>query len=386
MTHPIFRTGNSVLSTDASGVVAGAVLVAARGQREATMVGGVLNEAYDRLRDRGPEWGEDQLTNHGPMAAEVLVRRGFADEVGRWVDRYAKRLDRLPSASSRITEADWAEALGDGRRLGDWVAYFTGQLAERRWTDVLATWWPRLLPGIVAGTTHGAIRVGHVVRALLAAAETPQSLNELAHGLAFWAARSLPVPPAGDPAGTLTAGEALDGMARIAEQRGRVATRLAQLKGFDAWSASVAALGRVTDPDDVRTRLTDVVDAATLRYLTYGHASPVLLVHMATAPNAVLHILPALPRELWAPSLSAVWRTTSAIFAAYVPVDGLPREAVPAVPTGADAIPEILDRAVAHGDEHVIKFTDTAAEVYARTGHPDALAAAVHIGSLIKAE
>jgi len=44
---------------------------------------------------------------------------------------------------------------------------------------------------------------------------------------------------------------------------------------------------------------------------------------------------------------------------------------------------EVLDRAVAHGDEHVIKFTDTAAEVHARTGQTDALAAALRAGTLI---
>jgi hypothetical protein len=33
----------------------------------------------------------------------------------------------------------------------------------------------------------------------------------------------------------------------------------------------------------------------------------------------------------------------------------------------------VADWAVAHADEHVIKFTDTAAEVYTRTGRPDAL-------------
>ena len=37
---------------------------------------GALAEAYQRFHRTGPEWGEDQLTNHGPMAAEVLVRRG----------------------------------------------------------------------------------------------------------------------------------------------------------------------------------------------------------------------------------------------------------------------------------------------------------------------
>jgi hypothetical protein len=42
------------------------------------------------------------------------------------------------------------------------------------------------------------------------------------------------------------------------------------------------------------------------------------------------------------------------------------------------------DRACAHGDEHVIKFTDTPIEVYARTGDPDALAAAVHATALFE--
>jgi hypothetical protein len=46
-------------------------------------------------------------------------------------------------------------------------------------------------------------------------------------------------------------------------------------------------------------------------------------------------------------------------------------------------VAELLDRAIGHGDEHVIKFSDTAAEVYARTGHADALAAALRAGELI---
>jgi Questin oxidase-like len=345
---------------------------------------GVLIEAYTRLHGSGPEWGEDQLTNHGPMAVEVLVRRGFEDEVDRWVDQYLRRLDSLPTATSPITDANWPQALGEGRRLGDWVRYFRGQLAEQPWREVLATWWPRLLPGIVAGTTHGVIRVGHAVRALLAAAQTPESITELAHGLAFWAARSRPVPTAGEPAGTLSAGEALDRIARVGDQSGTVAARFSQLAETDAWPASVAALRRIADPDDARLRLVDLVDAATVRYLTHGHASPVLLAHTATAPNAVLHILPALPRDLWVGSVSAIWRTTAAIVAAYAPREGLPRTVLPSVATTADALDDTLERAIAHGDEHVIKFTDTATEVYARTGHPDALAAAVHIGSLIE--
>ncbi|MGW5361064.1 questin oxidase family protein [Actinopolymorpha pittospori] len=350
------------------------------------MDGGNLNEAYERFHRTGPEWGENQLTNHGPMAAEVLVRRGHGAQLTGWVDAYARRLDDLPAATNPVTDLNWRTALGQRRRLADWTTYFTHQLDEAPWRDVLATWWPRLLPGIVAGTTHGVIRVGHVVRVLLVGVENPQTLTELAHGLAFWAAWSQPVPPAAAPAGVLDPLGALDALPRIPDQQGNVAARLGQLADVGAWSASVAALRPPADAEDARTRLTDLVTGATLRYLTHGHASPVLLVHTATAPNAVLHTLPALPETLWAPSLTAVWTAIAAVFAAYAPTVPLPASALPAPtnPTGS-AVADVLDRAVDHGDEHVIKFTDTAAEVYTRTGDTRALDAAVHASGLIAA-
>ncbi|MGK5739367.1 questin oxidase family protein [Micromonospora sp. URMC 103] len=347
------------------------------------MPAGVLSEAYARLHRSGPEWGEDQLTNHGPMAVEVMIRRGYAERVDRWVDQYRRRLDDLPGSTDPIGDGDWPEALGDGRRVADWTAYFGRQLAEAPWRDVLATWWPRLLPGVLAGTTHGVIRVGHAVRALLAGAENPETLDELAHGLAFWAARYQALPAAAHPAGRLDAGTALDVLGRIPVQNGRVAERLGQLAALPDWPGAVAALRPAGGPDQVPARLADLVTAATVRYLAQGHASPVLLVHTATAPNAVLHTLPALPRDLWVPSLSAMWTTTAAITAAYAPPVGPPTPRVAGVPEGPDAAAEVVDRAIAHGDEHVIKFTDTAAEVYTRTGNRDALAAALHITTLI---
>ncbi|HEX9338409.1 MAG TPA: hypothetical protein VF892_21105, partial [Pseudonocardiaceae bacterium] len=71
------------------------------------------------------------------------------------------------------------------------------------------------------------------------------------------------------------------------------------------------------------------------------------------------------------------------ILAAYAPAQAVPRGELPVVEPGPDAIAETLDRATAHGDEHVIKFSDTAADVFARTGEPDALAAAVRVSTLI---
>jgi hypothetical protein len=343
-----------------------------------------LHEAYLRMHHAGPEWGEDRLTNHGPMVVETLVRRGHGDRVTMWVDRYLTRLDDLPTGSAPITDTTWREALGDGRRIADWTAYFSRQVAESPWRDVLALWWPRLLPGIVAGATHGVIRVGHAVRALFAddIDSRGPAVAELAHGLAFWAARFQAVPGTAAPAGRLDAATALQGIPALAVQHGTVATRLARLPDTDGWTSGLTALRAPATPDEAQAILADLVAAGTRHYLSHGHASPVLLVHMATAPNAVLHTLPALPQELWAPSLGAIWSAAAALSAAYAPRTGSAPTQLPAL-MDANASASAFNRAAEHGDEHVIKFTDTAVEVYERTGDQTALAAAVQITTLI---
>jgi hypothetical protein len=342
----------------------------------------ILDEAYQRLHTTGPEWGGN-LSNHGPMTAEVLVRRGHEDRVPAWLDAYIGRLDELPAARERITEQNWHEALSDFGRVGDWVEYFGHLVRERPWHEVLATWWPRLLPGIVAGATHGVIRVGHAVRTLTGGDESPQAVAELAHGLGSWAARYLPVPGAGGLTGNLDAAGAIAGVPRIPAQESVLASRFGQLGELDAFPGAVAALRPAADPDDARRRLEDLITAATLKYRTHGHGSPVLLVHTATAPNAVLNTLPVLPRDLWAPSLAAAWAASAAIISTYAPIAGAPREILPEPAQDGDPVAEILDRAAAHGDEHVIKFTDTAAEAFARTADPNLLAAALRVTQLI---
>ncbi|MEU0878264.1 questin oxidase family protein [Lentzea sp. NPDC005914] len=345
----------------------------------------VLDEAYERLHGKGPEFGGDEegnhgLTNHGPMAVEVMVRRGLDLDVHRWLDRYLDRLTELPGTVEAITEHNWRAALGDGRRIGDWTDYFTRQIAEHPWRQVLATWWPRLLPGIVAGSTHGVIRVGHAVRALRAVDEDRVAATELGYGLAFWAARWRPIPGVAAPAGLLPADAALAAVPRLAEQSGFIAHRLDRLAELPGWPASLAALHPATSPDDVPDHLSDLTQAAALGYLAHGPASPVLLVHTATAPNAVRHVLPVLPTSLWVPSFAAVWCASAAITATYAPAHP---QLQPAPTLGSDPATEVLDRAARHGDEHVIKFADTVLDVFEQTGELGVLAAAAHATRLI---
>jgi hypothetical protein len=106
----------------------------------------ILDEAYERLHSTGPEWGGN-LSNHGPMAAEVLVRRGCADQVPGWVDAYISRLDEMPAPTEKVTDQNWRDALGEFRRIADWTEFFGGKMQEKAWREVLVDWWPGCCPG-----------------------------------------------------------------------------------------------------------------------------------------------------------------------------------------------------------------------------------------------
>ncbi|MFF0740929.1 questin oxidase family protein [Streptomyces sp. NPDC004111] len=325
---------------------------------------GTYDEALVRLHGTGPE-RLGRLSNHAPMAVEALAAHGRAGDVHRWLDLYADKLEEFPGSHARVTDDNWQEALGDPRRAADWIAYFERLLAERPWRDVLAEWWPRLLPGIAGGSAHPVIRVGHAVRNLRDDdGRTAPRLTELAHGLGYWAARHHRAPEPAPLPGAVTAAAALGSVPPVDVREGSFPDRLARVARVPVWAAAPAT------PEEARERLTELVRAAVHRYATHGHGEETMLVHASTAPNAVLRVLPALPRSLWVPSLHTAWRVTAAVTAMYAPDEPVayrPRAA------GLTAM-EVFERAAEHGDEHVVKFADTALDV----GDERALSAALY--------
>ena len=314
------------------------------------MTADLLDGTYDRLSVTGPEFGGG-LSNHGPMAAEALLRLGREDAIEPWVTGYLKGLEDAPHASSPISDVDWREALGDIRRIADWEAYLQTQLREGPWQAVLARWWARLLPGIAAGSTHGVIRTGHAVRAL-GDGQTPERVAELARGLAYWAARFTILPGRRLTAGTATMDEAIAAIPLlVGGPSGLITTRLAALDRVDGFGESVA---RLAPPADVPAALDRLTAAFAAAYLRRGHAEPIPYIHGVTAPAAVRLVLPHLPADQWRPSFNAIWHVAAAIQAAYG--DG-PLRALPGGDPGADR-DRLVDRAVATGDEHAIKFTE----------------------------
>src|ERR1700691_6447409 len=106
---------------------------------------GTLDEAYERLHATGPEF-DGFLSNHGPMAAEAMVRHGHSDLVGSWLDGYMRRLEEFPRGLSPIG-SDWQEALGDLRRVADWTAFFRAELGQRPWRGGLKALHTGAIPG-----------------------------------------------------------------------------------------------------------------------------------------------------------------------------------------------------------------------------------------------
>ncbi|WP_232665486.1 hypothetical protein [Pseudonocardia sp. TRM90224] len=193
---------------------------------------------------------------------------------------YTKRLEGEPSPRWAIDDRGWREPLGDPSRLGDWLQFFGSRVHDRPWEDLLAQWWPRLLPGAIASSTHGLIRTGHAVRALREHV-TPQRLDELGQALGYWAARWQPLHGDPAPSGTVGVDEAMERLPVI-EAEGGTRTRLARLAEIPAWSQVISSARPAGSAASVPGALDELVDLAVARYRRWAHGSPVLLVHAAT--------------------------------------------------------------------------------------------------------
>jgi hypothetical protein len=162
----------------------------------------------------------------------------------------------------------------------------------------------------------------------------------------------------------------------VPSQQGGARDRLAQLDSTPGWAQAVASFAAPGSDVDAPATVAHIVDSAVWAYSRYAQGNPTMLVHAATAPNAVALTLPELPREVWTDSAHAAWSASAAVISAYAPVTPYDNHSTGA--TSSDA----LAQALAHGGEHVIKFADTALTAYQRTGDVHALTAitaAVHL-------
>ncbi|MCW2934010.1 MAG: hypothetical protein JWM19_4972 [Actinomycetia bacterium] len=337
----------------------------------------ILDESLARLARTGPEY-RGGLSNHGPMAAEALVRLGRADQVEHWVDSYIQQLDDAPRPSGRITDDTWREALGDHARVADWTDYLASQLADEPWRDVLARWWPRLAPGLAAAATHGIIRTSHAARALNAS-PSPERARELAHALGYWAATYDELPGTPRTSGQQAPAQAVRGLPRQATrpEHGLISAELR--RRLDGDTQLVPAVDALRPPTDVQADLLALGTEFASQFVVYGRTHPIAMLHAVTASVAARSVLPLLPAEVARGTYDRLWQAGAALVSVYS--SGAAAEAVPASePPGLD---DLADRAAQTGDAHAIKLTEACLRLHAEHPEPVLLHAAARASELL---
>lgn len=341
-----------------------------------------LDEALETLAPYGIELSNGN-SNHAPMVAEALCAMGRPDAVMPWIAGYRERLLTRSPAGSRLRGDDWRGALGRRDRFADWSALFGEELQEASWRRVLDRWMGRLAPGTCGAATHGIIRVGHAVRAL-AEAETPPRLRELADALASWACVYQELP-AIDPLvnGALTPRQAIGRVAVVPparrRQAGNIATALAGLGDFPEFAP---AIGLIDAAGDIAALLGEVSEVFALVYLANAQTilTSIAFIHGVTGTAALGNIAPHVSEERVRAALRYAWQAGCGIYACFGAGPAMAGTIAPCEKDG-DAL---ADLAIAHGDEHVIKFTEACLRRNAIAPSPACLAAIDHARATLR--
>ena len=152
-----------------------------------------------------------------------------------------------------------------------------------------------LLPGLFAAAGHGLLRVVHGLRALEQKDDAARR-REIAHGLAYWAARyqTLPGKP-GAAAGGGSLDAALDGWPLLGEAEARAGYFFSVVRRLDDWTPFAEAVESIPLPaaDGVDAWLDTLCRRAAGLYVAHP-AARIAYVHALTIPSGLRILLPHL--------------------------------------------------------------------------------------------
>jgi hypothetical protein len=311
------------------------------------------------------------------MAIEAMCAMGRHDSVRPWFERYRHWLSPRPSRVDLLTNENWRAALGDIRRVEDWFEYFRNELEDRPWRAVLDEWAIRLAPGIMAAATHGVIRTGHATRAI-AIEDNSARRRELADGLAYWAADYLPLPAERHAPARAMPSEAIARVQMIPQEirHGNFGSFTDSLAELDSFAPFKQTLDAVDTSGDASAFVSDLTTTFASVFLANANDfyTTIAFVHAVTGPSALRPMLPHLSDATAHAALRYAWQAAAAMYATFGVSADLPRVEEVKIRD----VDELVDRAIACGDEHAIKFTEVCIREHALNPDPAFLAAAQH--------
>lgn len=306
------------------------------------------------------------MSNHGPMVLEALEAAGLAEFAPAFSKEALKTLEPLGDAGGEeIT-------LGDGREA-EWIEHYRRRIQVASVEVVVRDALPTLLPGAMAGATHGLIRLSHAVRGWTRAPSGVRE-EEVAHALGYWASGFQTLP--GD-VGTAPSVDLHTAMANLPglkdDERstaGMIFDRVRAVDGVQRFADAIATVDlREQSTSDFISEMVGI--AARVMLTTPGSGFAYL--HAITATSAVRPLLPFVDASSELAVRHAVFHCVAALHAAHggstawlewTPPDSLPDVA---------ALP--LQAARSQGD-HAIKLAVAVAAEYLLRPDPALLCAA----------
>jgi hypothetical protein len=279
------------------------------------------------------------LSNHLPMALTALARLGADDErLAEFAQRYAQRLHPAAPREPWAAARPWRERFGDPQAWPTYRTLFRQWIVYEGVPETLAQVLPPLMQGVAAAAFHGPIRVAYALAA--------NHADELADALAYWACRwfTCGTPRQGgserEPARVLAR---LDFAHELPPQP-LIAQAIAAAAAHPRFDAALAPLHV-----NLHTTLPRLAQIAAERYAA---GADFTVLHLVTSAHAVAVLLPWIDEPQRLPALALYARAAAAAWATCKPRDPLP-------PLAVLPWPEIVARAIASDDDHVIKLVDS---------------------------
>lgn len=295
------------------------------------------------------------LTSHMPMVVEALCRMGCGEVAADWL---RPRLDTaLPHTQSNayLHEGNWQGYLGKTDQFAAWRDFMRRETDTFELRELLDKWVPRLAPGYAGAATHGLLRAAHAARAMNAE-DTDARRDELAQGLAYWAATYLPLPEsAPDDVTALPLDQALANIPLVPmedrQNNGSIVMALIVLGAREDFAPLIHTLDIGDNHHDT---CLDMVEALAPIFLTQSvdMLSTIVFTHGITSLMASHFLCELVGKKAGQTLIRYGWQAVAGLYACYA--DPALERHDPA-PERTD---DMIEQAVAHGDDHVIKLTE----------------------------
>jgi hypothetical protein len=288
----------------------------------------VLDGALDSLLGTADEFGGG-LSNHGPMVVESLLHLGHADAVAPWLANYSPQLEPLTTLQPPpVAAADLAAVLEE------------------------------LLPGSVGAATHGLLRTAHALRGLATHGTSPQRWRELERGINYWRLSAEPLPAIA-PCGSLDHANAISEVPRTPPSGVFFISNRLREVDLAALTPHLQAARAFIDPDDgLRT-----VALTALQTLVANPGRFIAFVHAVTSTAMTRYVVAAVGDHVAADAAARQWTILGALWSAYG--EHAPVELSSVSESIAPSWSQLSERAIANGDEHVVKLISATADIAA---------------------